>query len=68
MQLYININKTDWLAHKKTIIGNDVWIGAKVIVNAGVTIGDGAIIAGGAVISKDVEPYAIVGGGTRKND
>ena len=43
-------------------IGNDVWIGARAIILDGVTIGDGAIVAAGAVVSKDVPPYAIVGG------
>ena len=44
------------------IIGNDVWIGNNVLIKGGVRIGDGAIIAMGAVVSKDVPPYAIVGG------
>lgn len=43
-------------------IGNDVWIGTRVMVKDGVTIGDGAIVASGAVVTKDVPPYAIVGG------
>ena len=43
-------------------IGNDVWIGYEAIIMAGVTISDGAIIASRAVVTKDVEPYAIVGG------
>lgn len=43
-------------------IGNDVWIGANVIILPGVKIGDGAVLAAGAVVTKDVEPYAIVGG------
>ena len=47
---------------KTTTIGNDVWIGARVTVKQGVTIGDGAIVASGAVVTKDVPPYAIVGG------
>ncbi|TRZ45414.1 antibiotic acetyltransferase [Robertkochia solimangrovi] len=45
-----------------TTIGADVWIGAGSVIIAGITIGDGAIVAAGAVVTKDVEPYAIVGG------
>lgn len=44
------------------VIGNDVWIGANVVIRCGVTIGDGAICAAGSVVTKDVPPYAIVGG------
>ena len=43
-------------------IGNDVWIGYRAIIMDGVTIGDGAVVAAGAVVTKDVEPYSIVGG------
>lgn len=46
----------------KTIIGNDVWIGANVKIKSGIMIGDGAIIGAGAVVTKDVEPYSIVAG------
>ena len=44
------------------IIGNDVWIGFGVRIMNGVHIGDGAIVATGALVTKDVEPYSIVGG------
>ena len=44
------------------IIGSDCWIGEGVRLVEGVTIGDGAMILAGAVVTKDVEPYAIVGG------
>lgn len=44
------------------IIGNDVWIGNDARLRRGITIGDGAIIAAGAMVTKDVPPYAIVGG------
>lgn len=43
-------------------IGNDVWIGYNSTIMAGVTIGDGAIVATNSTVTKDVEPYAIVGG------
>lgn len=46
----------------RTVIGSDVWIGASAVILDGVTVGDGAIIAAGAIVTRDVEPYAIVGG------
>lgn len=49
-------------APKKTIIGNDVWIGECTLIKQGVTIGDGAIIGMGSVVTRDVAPYSIVGG------
>ncbi len=45
-----------------TIIGNDVWIGSEAIIMPGVKIGHGAIIGTRALVTRDVEPYAIVGG------
>ena len=44
------------------VIGNDVWIGYEAVIMSGVKIGDGAIIGTRAVVTKDVEPYTIVGG------
>lgn len=44
------------------IIGDDIWISARVTILAGVNVGEGAVIAAGAVVTKDVEPYSIVGG------
>ena len=46
----------------QVIIGNDVWIGYGATLLSGITVGDGAIVAAGAVVTKDVPPYAIVGG------
>jgi acetyltransferase-like isoleucine patch superfamily enzyme len=43
-------------------IGNDVWIGDGALVLGGVKIGSGAVVAARAVVTKDVPPYAIVGG------
>lgn len=52
----------EWRKSNRVTIGHDVWIGHGATVLAGVTVGTGAIIGAGAVVSKDVEPYAIVGG------
>lgn len=52
----------DEAEYKRVIIGNDVWIGARATIMDGVNVGDGAVIAAGAVVTKNVPPYAIVGG------
>ena len=44
------------------VIGNDVWLGRECVIMPGVTIGDGAIVAAYSVVTKDVEPYSVVGG------
>ena len=48
------------------IIEDDVWIGMNAIILSGVHIGQGAVISAGAVVTKDVEPYSIVGGNPAK--
>lgn len=49
-----------------TIIGNDVWLGTNSVIMPGVTIGNGAIIGAYSIVTKDVEPYTIVGGNPAK--
>jgi maltose O-acetyltransferase len=44
------------------IIGDFAWLGSRSIILPGVTIGEGAVVAAGAVVTKDVEPYTVVGG------
>ena len=51
-----------WRRDSRVVIGHDVWIGHGATILPGVKIGDGAAIGAGAVVSKDVEPYMIVGG------
>jgi len=54
--------ETVYIEFGKCIIGNDVWIGSKSTILNNIKIGDGAIIGYGAVVTKDIEPYSIVGG------
>jgi len=44
------------------VVGDDAWIGFGSLILSGVTIGQGAVVAAGSVVTKDVPPYAIVGG------
>ena len=50
------------LVPPRTVIGSDVWIGINSMIKSGVKIGHGSIIGMGSVVTKDVEPYTIVGG------
>lgn len=50
------------ISYRKIIVGDDVWVGGNVTIKSGVTVGMGSIIAAGSVVTKDVEPYSIVGG------
>ena len=63
-------NTFDGKGHPTTngdvIIGNDVWIGSNVTIMSGITIGDGAILATECFVTKDVPPYAVVGGNPAK--
>ena len=55
----------DWFAKRRarrTVIGNDTWIGNAAQVKPEVTVGHGAVVAAGAVVTKDVAPYTIVAG------
>ncbi|CAI0925785.1 Chloramphenicol acetyltransferase [Serratia quinivorans] len=45
-----------------TRLGDGCWIGMRAMLMPGVSIGEGAIVAAGSIVTKDVEPYTIVGG------
>lgn len=67
---YENVNVPIYLqeetSYPKTIIENDVWIGARSVILPGRIIGKGSIVAAGSVVTKDVPPYTIVGGNPAK--
>lgn len=56
------VSKNSYDSSPATVVGSDVWFGQNAIVKAGLKIGHGAVIGAGAVVTKDVAPYAIVGG------
>lgn len=55
-------NERKFVDTEPVIIGNDVWVGQGAIICDGVVIGDGACVAAGAVVTKNVEPFTLVGG------
>ncbi|WP_320173305.1 CatB-related O-acetyltransferase [Maridesulfovibrio sp.] len=61
-----NHAKDGFLRKGDTEVGNDVWIGNEAMIMPGISIGHGAIIAARAVVTKDVNPYEIVGGNPAK--
>ncbi len=62
--LQINLIKkdVDLIEYKPISVGNDVWIGTRAIVMDGVSVGHGAVIAANSVVTKNVPPFAVVGG------
>ncbi|WP_275695529.1 CatB-related O-acetyltransferase [Fredinandcohnia quinoae] len=75
---YLSVSSYDWSSvlnwdvdmkiktKGQIIIGNDVWIGRGATLLPGIVIGNGAVVAADAVVTKDVPPYAIVGGNPAK--
>lgn len=61
-QLFNEYKRADKNGKYAVVIGNDCWIQTRATIIGGVTIGDGAVVLAGAVVTKDVPPYAIVGG------
>ena len=63
----LGLQKLEAKSKGDIVIDDDVWIGLGAIICSGVHIGQGAIIAAGAVVTKNVEPYSIVGGNPAKH-
>jgi acetyltransferase-like isoleucine patch superfamily enzyme len=50
------------VTHAPIVIGSDAWLGTGVVVLPGITIGEGAVVGSNSVVTKDVQPYMMVGG------
>ena len=50
----------------RVIIGHDVWIGSEAVIMPGIRVGHGAVIGTRALVTRNVEPYAVVGGNPAK--
>lgn len=61
-QYFDEIRYADLENRFAVVIGNDCWIGQGAFIVGGITIGDGAVVLAHAVVTKDVPPFAIVGG------
>lgn len=55
-------SKSRKLHYKPIVIGDNAWIGSNAVILQGVTVGEWAVVAAGAVVTKDVEPFTVVGG------
>lgn len=62
LQIKLIKEDLDIIEYRSITIGNDVWIGTRSIIMDGVSIGHGAVVAANSVVTKDIPPFAIVGG------
>ena len=60
------VNENTKLALKRTVVGNDVWLGMHSVILPGITVGNGAVIGANSLVNKDVPDYAIVAGNPAK--
>jgi len=58
----VPMNSQGVRVYPRTVIENDVWVGAAAIVMPGVKVCTGSIVAAGSIVTKDTEPYSVVGG------
>lgn len=61
-RMKLGLNDNESVTRGPIVLEDDVWLGFRSTVMSGVRIGKGAVVAAGAVVTKDVPPYAIVGG------
>jgi len=54
------------LTYAPIVIGDNAWVASRAFVGPGVTVGEGAVVAACAVVTKDIEPWTVVGGNPAK--
>lgn len=59
---FMNEVKTSYQPRGDTVLNDGCWLGMRCMIMPGVTVGEGAVIAAGSVVTKDIPPYAVVGG------
>lgn len=50
------------LTYRPILIGSQAWIAARAFIGPGVTVGEGAVVGACAVVTKNIEPWIVVGG------
>ncbi|MEZ8696470.1 CatB-related O-acetyltransferase [Vibrio lentus] len=63
---FMDVIEDAYIGKGDTHIKDGVWLGMRAMIMPGVTIGEGAVVAANSVVTKDVEPYSIVGGSPAK--
>ncbi len=62
------IASKDWsvVQSEPIVVKSDAWLGMHATILKGVTIGEGAVVGAGSVVTRDVEPWSVVGGNPAK--
>lgn len=63
---FMDVIEDAYIGKGDTHIKDGVWLGMRAMIMPGMTIGEGAVVAAHSVVTKDVEPYSIVGGSPAK--
>lgn len=63
---FVNSHKEFFPAHRKVLIGNNVWMGMNVTILGGARIGDNVIIGAGSIVTKPIPSNTVAIGSPAK--